>query len=218
MVLRILPPARHAGWLALVAACVVSSACSNNPPATPDAFIGATVGVGSQSPPSLCNFSGASDQFLDIGVATGGKPTVVQDGNSQTGGAQVHVSCSVTTAANGFDISLNASLGGPQGGSLTITSPSGQGAVTASGGSGITASFQSGNQGLYRETDCTISFTYDGTPVPDSPPIAAGRIWGHISCPAAQSANGQTVTGPDGGSQPVQCDAEADFLFEQCGQ
>jgi hypothetical protein len=217
MVLRILRISRHAGWVALVAACAVSSACNNSPPQSPDVFVAATVGVGSQSPPTVCNFSGASDQFLDIGTATGNKPTTVQDGNSQSGGSTVHATCTVSTAANGFDISLNAILDGPQGGSILITSPSGQGAVTASGGSGITASFQSGSQGIYRETDCTIAFTYDGSQVPETP-IAAGRVWGHVSCPAAQSANGQTVTGPDGGTQPVQCDAEADFLFEQCGQ
>ena len=76
--------------------------------------------------------------------------------------------------------------------------------------------FQSTGSGTYRETDCTISFTYQQEAVPDNPPIAAGRIWGHISCPTAQVA-GQTVMLPDGGTQNRQCDAEADFLFEQCG-
>jgi hypothetical protein len=219
MILRILRMARHAGWLALVATCTVASACSSNPP-TPDAFVAATVGVGSQSPASVCNNSGAAVQFLDIGSPTGPKPTPVQDGNSQSGGANVHVTCTVSTSGSGFDINLQALLDGPHGGSITITSPSGQGAVTANGGSGITAAFQSGAVGNYRQNGCTISFTYGGAQVgsADNPAVAAGRIWGHVSCPAAQSATGQTVTGPDGGSQPPQCDGEADFFFENCSQ
>jgi hypothetical protein len=93
----------------------------------------------------------------------------------------------------------------------------GKGAVNAAvGGAGITAVFESGANGTFQSSDCTLTFQYEGGPVPASPPIAAGRIWGHVSCPAAQ-ASGQTVTGPDGGSQPRQCDGEADFLFEQCG-
>jgi hypothetical protein len=213
MILRILRRAHHGGWLALAGACVAQVACSNNNPPAPDAFVQATVGVGPQSPAAVCNYSGGAQDFLDIGTPTGGKPTTVQDGSSQNN-TSVHVSCSITTAANGFDISLNATLEGLQGGSVTITSPSGQGAVTTSGGT-VTASFQSAEHGLYKESDCQITFTYQGTTVPDNPPIAAGRIWGHISCPAAQAANGQGTVGPDGGGA-AQCDAEADFLFEQC--
>ena len=89
--------------------------------------------------------------------------------------------------------------------------------------SGISASFAGGGGGVFREeagsTDpmgCTITYEYDpfGTtggvagdqPVPTSPPIAAGRIWGHIKCPNAVSTS----------TPGVACDAEADFLFEQC--
>jgi hypothetical protein len=214
MVLRILQVARHAGWLALLAACGAASACSSNHPAVPDAFIQATVGVGAMSGPQLCNF-GSVQQWLNIGTPVGGKPTTVQDGNSQAG-STVHVSCTVATSGDGFDVSLAATQEGLTGGSVIITSPSGQGAVTQMGGTGISASFESETYGTYREDDCTISFTYQGGPVPDQPPLAAGRIWGHLSCPTAQ-VSGQTVMSPDGGTQDRQCDGEADFLFEQCG-
>jgi hypothetical protein len=53
--------------------------------------------------------------------------------------------------------------------------------------------------------------------VPVSPPIAAGRIWGHITCPHAVE-QGQTTTGADGGPASISCPASADFLFEQCNQ
>lgn len=217
MVLRILRTIRPAGaWAPLLAACAVATACSNNNPAVPDAFIAATMGVGPSSPASVCNFA-TQDQLLDVGTPVAGKPTTVQDGNSQAG-ASVKVSCSVTTSGGGFDLNLSVIEEGLQGGSVTITSPAGQGAVTAaSGGSNITAVFQSTTAGSYRETDCTISFLYNQEVVPDNPPIAAGRIWGHLSCPTAQSS-GATLVGADGGSTTAQCDGEADFLFEQCGQ
>jgi hypothetical protein len=204
---------RQAGWAGLLAACGAAAACSSNNPSTPDVFVAATVGVGSDV--ALCPFSGAPDQWLDIGVATGGNPTRITSG--QTNGAgTVNVNCSVHPDGNGFDVSLSTELDGPNGGSLTIVSP-GSGTVTTSGGSNISATFGSPGSGDYRESNCTITYTYNNMPVPSSPAIAAGRIWGHISCPNAQDAE-QTGPGPDGGPTPRSCDAEADFLFEQCGQ
>ena len=87
---------------------------------------------------------------------------------------------------------------------MTIISPGGAGAVTLSGGAGIGGTFTR-SDGTYTQSTCSLAFTYQGSAVPAAPPIAAGRIWGHLSCPAAQVSGG---TG--------QCDAEADFLFEQC--
>jgi hypothetical protein len=181
-----------------------SSSGSGSGAPRPDAFVSAVVGVGSKSPPQVCNL-GAPQQILTIGTPTGGKPTTVTDGQS-VGGQTVHVTCSVTPVGSGFDVNLSATLAGPGGGTLTIVSPAGQGAVTASGGSGITGDFGSTVQAQYGETDCTIAFTYEGNRVPDMPPIASGRIWAHLSCPAARAAS----------AQGEQCDVEADFLFENC--
>lgn len=209
MVLRILST-----WAPLLAASSVAVACSSTKPAAPDAFVQATVGPGNGDSSSVCQL-GTVDQFLNIGTATGDNPTRVTDGNQQAG-STVHISCTIATSGGGFDINLNATQEGLSGGSLTITSPSGQGAVTTSGGTGITAVFESGQDGTFRGTNCTLSFSYQGGTVPDQPPIAAGRIWGHISCPDSEVA-GQTVPAPDGGTENRTCDGEADILFEQCG-
>jgi hypothetical protein len=215
MALRILRLARHAGWPALLAACAAATACSSNKTPVPQAFVAATVGVGPMSNSKVCNL-GTVETWLDVGTAVGGQdtPDTQSDGSNESGGT-VSVACTVAASGNGFDIDLVVSQGGLQGGSVTITSPSGMGAVTQAGGTGITGVFESETQGRYRETDCTIAFTYNGEPITSQTPIAAGRIWGHISCPTAQ-VSGQTVM-VDGGTQDVQCDAEADFLFEQCG-
>jgi hypothetical protein len=150
----------------------------------------------------------------------------VQDG-AQYQGASVAVTCTIHQVGGGFEISLSAIANGPgNGGSLTITSPAGQGAVTTMPSSGISASFVGGGAGLaYREqvsasdpTGCTITYAYDPSgsaggaagdvPVPTKPPISARRIWGHIKCPKA------ALTEQPG----IVCDAEADFMFEQCSQ
>jgi hypothetical protein len=214
ILLRILRRGRPAwAWGPLLAASAFAVACSGPKPAAPDAFVAATVGVGPESPNSVCQL-GSVAQWLDIGTEVGTEPTHVVDGDSQSGSA-VHVTCTVATSGAGFDINLNATLEGLQGGSLTITSPSGQGAVTSSGATGITAVFQSGQNGTFHASDCTITYTYAGDPIQQqyAPFVAAGRIWG----PDAQSSGGQTVTTDDGGTGPRQCDGEADFLFEQCG-
>ncbi len=212
--LAILRPARHVAWVALGASCVAAVACSNNSPQSPDGFVAATMGVGPMSPSTVCNF-GTVTPWLTIGTATGGKPTTVQDG-AQNAGANVSVTCTVSAVGNGFDVVLNIVQQGPQGGSITLSSPKGQGAVTASGGT-VSGSFESASLGDFSSDNCTISYTYQGSTVPDSPPIAAGRIWGHVSCPTAQNSSSMVMS-PDGGYEARQCDGEADFLFEQCGQ
>ena len=233
----------HAIALGLFATAAVALDCSSTTPATgepdggeggagsgsgggsggstgeagivPDAFIAATVGVGPSSPSTLCNV-GSSTPGLDVGVPVNGKPITVLDGSQQAGSA-VRVSCTVAPSGGGFDVSLEVSVDGPSGGDVTIISPGGAGAVTLSGGAGIAGSFTSNSSGTYSQGDCTITFTYLGSSVATTPAVAPGRIWGHLSCPAAQ-ASGETVLSPDGGIHNVQCDAEADFLFEQCGQ
>jgi len=215
-------PLRHSGWALLVAAAGVA-ACSNSTNPPPDTFVNAAIGGG-----TMCSTFPSLKTSLQIGTATAGHPNTVQDGGSDRN-ANVNVNCTVHPQGSGFDIELTAIENGPQGGSLTITSPQGAGTVTAPTGnsssvSGVSASFVS-QGGVYREqtgstdtTGCTITWLYDAggsvggvagdEKVPTDPPIAAGRIWGHIKCPKAEYQ-----------SQPgVLCDAEADFIFEQCNQ
>jgi hypothetical protein len=203
---------RLAGFGCLAAACATVMACSsnNNPP--PDAFISAEVGGGAS-----CNLPSPDPDWLPVGTATAGKPTTVADQGS-TGNGTASVQCTVHPSGSGFDINLSVSVAGNPGGDILITSPSGAGAVTTSGGTGITASFYSNNRGPYEAHDCTITYTYQNQAVPVSPPIAAGRIWGHINCPNAVDQSGQETTGADGGATMTTCGASADFLFEQCGQ
>ena len=208
---------RHTPWAGLLIACGAAAACSsnNNPP--PDAFIAAEVGGGETGD---CNIASPDSEWLPIGTNTSGKPTTVADQGS-TGGGTASITCTVHPQGNGFDIQLQAqAAGGMVNGSLSIVSPQGQGAVSTSGGTGITASFYSNNRGPYSEDNCTITYTYNGMPISSQvgAPIAAGRIWGHIDCPAAVEGGGQTTTGADGGPSSVQCPASADFLFEQCSQ
>jgi hypothetical protein len=215
MILRVLRPTRSAGWAALVTACAVSSACSSNSAPVEQTYISATVSQGTNG--TLCHL--VSTSWLNIGAfeAAPAVPATQKNGSTLEGNP-VKVSCTVATSGNGFDIALSATEEGINGASLVITSPMGKGAVTQSGATGITGGFQSGTLGDYQASDCTIAFTYGGSVVPDMPPIAAGRIWGHLSCPHAQQL-GMTTENPDGGGAvSVQCDAEADFLFQECAQ
>lgn len=170
----------------------------------PDAFIAATIGKGAAS--STCSMA-TPQSWLSVGEPTLGKPATVLAGDKQAGNL-VSVQCMVLPAGNGFAVSLSIVEAGASGGSVTINSSGGEGPVTSSGGQGITGKFENASGVVYEgSNDCTIAFTYLGQPVPDAPPVAAGRIWGHISCPSAvNSADGDT------------CDAEADFLFEECQQ
>lgn len=203
---------RFACWPALAATCALA-ACSNNSPQPADAFVNATISP-TMANPQICNV-GSQTAMLQIGTSTGDNPTRVNDGDTQNGAQKVQVSCTVSPSGGGFDIKLQATENGV--GTLIITSPPGQGAVTDQGGQNITGVWESQVNGTYRESDCTISYNYNGGSIPDSPPVAAGRIWAHLSCPNAQ-IGGVTAMLPDGGVTDKTCDNEADFLFENCGQ
>ena len=209
---------RHSGWALLLSAAGVA-ACSNNSTPPPDTFVNAALGGG-----MACSSYPSLQRWLEIGTATAGHPNTVQDSGSDRN-ANVSVNCTVHPQGSGFDIELTAIEDGPMGGSLTITSPQGNGSVTTSPSSGVSASFVGQGGIVYREqagandtTGCTITYSYDSggsvggvagdAKVPVDPPIAAGRIWGHIKCPKAVSSAMPNVV----------CDAEADFIFEQCQQ
>jgi hypothetical protein len=161
--------------------------------------------------PQLCPFASRQD-WIDVGSPATSSPVAAPDGSTQQTG-RVAVACTVHATNGGFDVQLNAALSGA--GSVTIASSSPVDA--ASGAQGVTGTFASGQRGRYSSDTCTIAFTYNGAPIPLSPPIAPGRIWGHLACPNAQRSDLQ-VMGPDGGTASSTCDAEADFLFENCAQ
>ncbi len=205
MIFRIL---RHAAWPALAAAAI-SSACTSPPPVA-DAFVQSYI-EGVSSTAALCPF-GSQQAWVNIGAATGLKPTTVSDGGNSAGG-KVTVACTVHPNGNGFDVQLNAALSNQ--GSITITSNS---PVTAAGGGmGVTGTFESGMYGRYSTNDCSITFMYNNAKVPVDTPIKAGAIWGHVSCVDAQRSD-LNVMAPDGGTANATCDTEADFQFENCAQ
>ena len=205
------PILRRATSLALVAAATMLSACNSSTPA-------ATVFVTSYIQPAgaggVCDYQSQAP-WIGIGAPTGNDPAVVPNGGNQGGGEGVTVGCTVHADGSGFDVSLNTSLGGH--GSITITSLAGQ-IVSPSTGGTVQGTFQSANMGTWSSETCTLTYQYQGGPVPRTPPIAAGRIWAHVSCPMAQRSDGELRGLPDGGMAVATCDTEADFLFEYCDQ
>jgi hypothetical protein len=163
-------------------------------------------------------------KLVQIGTAAAGHPNTVQDGG-QYANNDVAISCTVHADGDGFDLALFANERGPQYDGLWFTSQRGL-PVTTMPTSHVAAYFTSSTRGVAfsagaNENDvvgCTITYEYDpggslgglagDTPVPASPPIAAGRIWGHIKCPNAF----------DTAMPSVVCDIEGDFMFENCRQ
>jgi hypothetical protein len=174
-----------------------------------EAFVAATIGS-TPALTGLCPFARLID-WGDLGMATT-PPTTVSNGQDQSG-TPATVRCGVAADGAGFDVEMNASLSGA--GSIRIASNTPGGVTLASGASGVTGTFQSGKYGRYTSDHCTIAYTFNNAPVPVSPPIAPGRIWGHLSCPDAVTADILVMT-PDGGTVNATCDAEADFFFENC--
>jgi hypothetical protein len=205
MALRLL---RHTRWIALLAACA-SSACGSSQPPPPDAFVAASV-LDTQPTSMNCNVN-ASTTIVDIGAAgtsANEKPATVGNGGHEMGGQAVTVTCSVVASGSGFNVQLSAEQIGTGGGSLTITSP--QPLDPVMGGT-VSASWQNVNVGSYQQDGCMLTYTYQGAAVPSSagPPIAAGRIWAHVSC--LMATDNQQMPAPV-------CDGEADILFENCSQ
>jgi hypothetical protein len=194
-------------------------------------YINATVGPGTSvgNGATACMY-GNPQMFVYIGTPTAPRPATVADGDTQqligapgapaspcpTGCGAVHVTCSVVPAGNAFHVQASATVEGTNGGTVSIA-----GDVDASGGTGLSSNFNNALpfNGTFSATasggGCTVSYTAD--PPPIMPAVAAGRIWGHISCPFATSD--RLVDNPDGSATriPRTCDAEADFLFENCG-
>jgi len=124
----------------------------------------------------------------------------IKDGEAFDQGT-VSVSCSVTSAgADEFNVSGTVALSGATGGLFTIN-----GKFKATGEqTGVSAIFSSRKtSNTYQQNDgaCVVRYT---TPFQG---VAAGRVWGEISCPQAENAGAQTS-----------CEGVAQFRFENCAQ
>jgi len=205
------PILRRATSLALFASTTALSACNSS---TPEPTVFVTSYIQPSGAGTVCDYQSQAP-WIGIGAPTGNDPAVVANGGNQGGGEGVTVGCTVRPDGSGFDVSLNASLGGH--GSITITSLAGH-VVNPSTGGTVEGTFQSANMGTWSSETCVITYQYQGGPVPRTPPIAAGRIWAHVSCPQAERSDGELRGLPDGGMGLATCDTEADFLFEYCDQ
>ncbi len=201
------------GFLGLAGAMVLagSQGCSNSPAPPPKAFVAGLIGPGLMTGVDdvpACGQGG--DDTWSLGSPTAPRPVSLPDGSTQVGAA-VKVNCSVDSNGSGFDIQLAAELDGMSGGTLYVS-----GKINATGTStGLSGAFTTQGQTFNAMNSCTFTQTYNNGPLPAGGAPAGGRIWGHIDCPMAL-ANGQQGTGANGQSITRTCDAQADFLFENC--
>jgi hypothetical protein len=206
----------HALWTALAFTSLAATAavgCTGQPPSPAQVYLDAVVSP-SNDPAHLaeCNV-GSSTHWLLIGQDMGsGVPKTTEDGSNG-----VNVSCTVSQTGNDqYNVSLSAHLPGSAGGTFTVTSDSTM-PVTSMGGMNLSVDEDTGEQG-YGElhgTGCTLD--YAGARPADGKPIQPGRIWAHVTCPAAVDI-GTTKQLMDGGTADETCTTSATFLFQDCGQ
>ncbi len=186
--------------MALVGAVAVAAlgiGCSSTSSATPRVTVNTQMGPGDEAG---VNDSGKCLLATTPWVVIGDTLHPVDNGDQQSG-ASVSVSCSVKTEGTGFQVSGSATLQGQ--GSLTITGhfepragdpPADQ--------AGIRAVFQRGDTGTFKQDDCTVSYANN-----PNMGVAAGRVWGQITCPhATYDQQGRTCLG------------SGEFRFENCSQ
>jgi hypothetical protein len=197
--------------LAVLTLPVFAAGCSDDEKATPQAvFDGRLANTGAPLDTAggekNCGEAGALFSIGEFGNPAFDPPIPtkpVKDGDStQQGGAGV--TCSVTPAGeNEFNVSASLNLTGATGGSFTIRQAKVKAVEGAANGVSAVFSKRSGAGIVYQQNDggCSIRFTtqYQG--------VAAGRIWGEITCPKVTNATAQ-----------VACEATAQFRFENCDQ
>lgn len=185
--------------LSLPTVALLSAGCDDTEPATPQIIFDSHLVRGGNDCPDtgeLFTIGDFGNQATDPKVPS--KP--VKDGESFDQGV-VSVSCAVTPAGTDeFDVVASVALSGATGGLFRVDGKF----KTGGEQTGIHAIFSSRKStNTYEQTDraCTVRYTtgYQG--------VAAGRVWGEISCPKAENAGAQTA-----------CEAIAQFRFENCGQ
>jgi hypothetical protein len=172
-------------------AIAISSASCSSSSMPPRAFVAGTLEAGSAG---SCVFN--DTLFVDIGA---NETSVI------TGTGGVTVTCSVTPNGSNFDVS--AIVQGPTSafsfqGTLSNANPPVQSGVVVSFAGEGGVSFSSSG------TPCTVDFT--ATPMEPSGAqtlgVAAGRIWGNVTCPMMSEAPPQMSV----------CTGVAEFKFEDC--
>jgi hypothetical protein len=126
----------------------------------------------------------------------------INAGGSYLGSPPVALVCVVApNGTNSFQVNVAVHEGQLYGVTLggTITNTAGP--------QKIEGSFNQLNVGEYTQDDCM--FTLNPTSTQDDPAIAAGRIWGSISCPTITDSNN---------SPPNVCDAQGTIILQNCSQ
>ena len=177
---------------------LLSAGCEDEQKGTPQVIFDGELQRGSGND---CKDSGRIFQIGEFGTPAleqASKP--IKDGEGLEQGT-VSVACSVTSAgADEFDVAGSVNLDGATGGFFSI-----KGKFKATGEqTGIHAIFssrRSGNSYEQKDSACIVRYTTSNQGV------AAGRVWGEITCPKAENTNAQTS-----------CEAIAQFRFENCVQ
>lgn len=193
-----------AAFLVLAVGSVGIFACESTP-ATPQVALESTLTA--QSTPSgldPCPTSGSWIQIGEFRGPTKEETSVIVDGQDQEGAA-VSLECSVAPSGAGFKVDVLAELAGVEGGSVRIS-----GDFTTEGEQkNVNAVFQRGDFGQFSATGCTVSYFARGedTSQKSFRGVAAGRVWGFLTCEAAENPQSNKA-----------CKATAQFRFENCGK
>lgn len=186
--------------LSIPTLAVLTAGCEDEEKATPQVIFDGRIerGAGNdcQDVGPLFTIGDFGNQNVDPKIPS--KP--VKDGDAWEQG-KVSVSCSVTPAgADEFNVTAAVDLSGATGGFFKL-----DGKFKTTGEQtnihGMFASRRSTN--AYDQTDrgCIVRYT---TPFQG---VAAGRVWGEITCPRAENSQAQK-----------QCEGIAQFRFENCAQ
>ncbi len=204
--------ARTAGLAAGVG--LVASACGSAP-APAQAYVFLQMSGDSPAAEGNCAGYPTDTTLMQVGMAgdPNASPKATPPTRVSTGAQHVAIACSVHQEGDSFAVSLQIAQGNVGTTGATTLTVSGMVSATT-GGANLTSDVSNTNSGDFHSTACTITFdTSKGAgALPDGPPVAPGRIWAHLSCPADTN---MSVTTASGG--PGICDAEVDFIFENCG-
>jgi hypothetical protein len=186
----------------------VAPGCSNKTAPTPQVGLVWVVEPGANA--AECPVPGEDRIVIGSGDPS---DTPVANGQSSNG-TPVSVDCQVSgDDSSGFNLFLSASYGTSQGALGTLLIQGHVAGTTTSQQTGLSGSFldnislggitlaEAPSTGTNADPGCTITYPNAGMG------IASGRIWAHIDCPNALNGNSSK-----------ECDANADFRFENCSE
>ncbi len=183
-------------WIAAVSA-VSTSGCSDDDPKPARVIFESTISPGS-NPPAECPESGVWFSIGTFGAPPAVPAKPIEDGAPEQQGTAA-VTCQVSPAGDGFTVRATAKLTGATGGSFTLN---GSNVKEQGEQTNISAIFSKvGRTGAYNASNCVVKYETA------SQGIAAGRVWGNLTCAQAVASQEQRT-----------CQAVAQFRFENCAQ